>query len=467
MVRPSARAAYSLPLCLKRLLRGLLPLFILGALLLELPIAQAQSRKGGQPRAKGSPLRSQSSATVLRKLDLKDFGSQVVKFGRLGTAGALSALFVQVNYDREITCLTAVSLETGAVLWQLGTPDANNYKATSEIPVQVFDWDGNGFDDVIFAQGESVTVVNGADATFMASAQAETPYSIFVYETKQFGGAAGLVLHGRASTTLLGPDLSVRWTKPNEFSHFPMAIDTNDDDEPELLAGYLLFRSNGELIWDRRDLGAHNDASDFGDVDCDGERDVAIATSGKSALLKRDGSILWRGVENHSQHITIGSFLPGRCERQIATIDRDPGESGIMRLYSHRGKLLWESRGHGPKAMMTRIDDWIPQSEESLLLVFRSFTQPPTLYDGKGAVVGKLPFPPAIIRGSKGAAYGKHYAQHFDTDGDGREEILLYNERALWVYGNSAAVVGASSKKPSQSLPNPRIFNATFYMGMQ
>jgi len=467
MVRLSARAVYSLSLPSQRLLRGVLFLFIVTALVLGVSAAQAQSRKGGKPRAKGSPLRSLSAPKVLRKLDLKDFGSQVVKFGRLGSAGALSALFVQVNYDREITCLTAVSLDTSEVLWQLGTPDASNYKATSEIPVQVFDWNEDGFDDVIFAQSGSVAVVNGADASRLASVQAETPYSIFVYETEQFGGSAGLVLHGRTSTTLLGPNLSVVWTRPNEFSHFPMAMDVDDDDEPELLAGYLLLRSNGELIWDRRDLGAHNDASDFGDVDCDGERDIAIATSGKSALLKRDGSILWRGVEHHSQHITMGSFLPGRCERQIATIDRDPGESGILRLYSHRGKLLWESRGHGPKAMMTRIDDWIPQSDESLILVFRSFTQPPMLYDGKGAVVGKLPFPPAVVRGSKGAAYGKHYAQHFDTDGDGSEEILLYNERALWVYGNSAAVVGASSKKPSQALPNPRIFNATFYMGMQ
>ncbi len=467
MFRPQVRVAYPLLLLNEQLVRW----FLIGLLCVSLglfaSVAQAQPKNSGKQRLKGSALRSLSMPTVIRKLDLKGFGSQVVKFGRLGKAGALSALFAQVNYDREITCLTAVSLESGEVLWQLGTPDVDNYKATSEIPVQVFDWNRDGFDDVIFAQGGSVSVVSGIDGSSVASVPAETPYSLFVYETDQFGGSAGLVLHGRSSTTLLGPDLAVVWTRPNEFSHFPMAMDVDDDDEPELLAGYLLFRSNGDLIWDRRDLGAHNDASDFGDVDCDGERDVAIATSGKSALLRRDGTIVWRGIENHSQHITIGSFLPGRCERQVATIDRDPKQSGILRLYSHRGKILWESRGHGPKAMMTRIDDWIPQSEESLLMVFRSFTQPPTLYDGRGAVVGRLPFPPALVRGSKGAAYGKHYAQHFDTDGDGREEILLYNEKALWVYANAAAEVGTSSRKQSQVLPNPRIFNATFYMGMQ
>jgi hypothetical protein len=177
--------------------------------------------------------------------------------------------------------------------------------------------------------------------------------------------------------------------------------------------------------------------------------------------------VLWRGVENHSQHITIGSFQAGRCEKQVATIDRDPSGSGILRLYSHQGKILWESGEHGPKAMMTRVDDWIPQVKESLILVFRSFSHPPTFYDGSGAVVGRLPFPPAIARGKGDVSYLKHYLQHFDLNNDGKEEILVYNERALWVYGNAAAVVGTFEEKQSQALPNPRIFNATFYMGMQ
>lgn len=467
MVQPLERAASSLR-SLSRYLLCQLTLILLVAILLEGSTAgEAQSLKNDKSRPKNSALRSLSAPQVFQKFDLKNFGSQVVKFGRLGSQGSLAALFVQINYEREITCLTALSLDSGEVLWQLGTPDATHYKSTSDVPIQVFDWNQDGTDDVIFAQGGSIVVADGADGTAIASAQAETPYSLFVYETEQFGGLAGVVLHGRTSTTLLGPDLTVAWTKPNEFSHFPMAIDVDDDNEPELLAGYRLFRSNGDLLWDRRDLGAHNDAADFADVDCDGQRDVAIATSGKSALLKRDGTVLWRGVEHHSQHITIGSFLPGRCERQIATIDRDHEKSGILRLYGHKGKLLWESRGHGSKAMMTRIDDWIPQAEESLILVFRSFTQPPTLYDGRGALVGRLPFPPAAVYGSKGGLYTKHYAQHFDTDGDGTEEILLYNERALWVYGNSAALAARAGQKSSQGLPNPRIFNATFYMGMQ
>jgi hypothetical protein len=151
---------------------------------------------------------------VLRKLDLKDFGSQVVKFGRLGSAGALSALFVQVNYDREITCLTAVSLDTSEVLWQLGTPDASNYKATSEIPVQVFDWNEDGFDDVIFAQSGSVAVVNGADASRLASVQAETPYSMGARRRPCLGPTYRLCGLGRMSSRIF----RWRWTSTMTMS---------------------------------------------------------------------------------------------------------------------------------------------------------------------------------------------------------------------------------------------------------
>jgi hypothetical protein len=360
-----------------------------------------------------------------------------------------------------------MSLADGSILWQRGTPNQRNFDTTGEIPVQVYDWNQDNIDDVIFYENGAINIISGADGSSYLNTPVEEPYSLFIYQTKQFGGRAGLVLHGRTFTTLLSPELTAVWRQSNGFSHFPMALDIDGDDEPELLAGYILFKSDGNILWNRSDLRAHNDAADFGDVDCDGVRDLAIATSNKSALLKTSGEILWRGREHHSQHITIGSFLPGTCERQIATIDRDKEQRGVLRLYNRHGELLWQLPGHGNRAMMTKIEGWIPGIAESLLLIFRSKSSPPTIYDGAGQIVAQLPFQPSLRKSGSQRTFSHYFVQHFDFDSDGKEEVLVSNERSLWVYTNKAVGLSTDSTAPLQALPNPRIFNSTFYMGMQ
>jgi len=445
------------------LLRGAILAFVV----LLLTAATSTPAVCSDKKARRSALKSMSVARVLRTFELANFGSHVVKFGRLAPNGGVAALFVQIDSTRNITCMTAMSLSDGSVLWQRGTPNPKNFETSGEIPVQVYDWNGDGIDDVIFYENGSIVVSHGGDGSTLASVTTPEPYSLFIYQTSRFGGPAGLVLHGRSFTMLLAPDLSTVWTYPNGFSHFPMAVDINSDGDPELLAGYLLFNSAGQVLWNRENLGAHNDASDFADTNCDGVPEIAIATSRKSALVTTTGETLWQGVEFHSQHITTGHFRPGTCERQIAVIDRDKAKSGFLRLYDHTGKLLWARGGHSNRAMMSRIDDWIAGIPESLLLIFRTPQAPPTLYDGQGRVVARLPFPPALKKRNGKEFYSFYFAQHFDLDGDGQEEIFVSNERSMWIYSNSLLGLSSETLKTPQTLPNPRIFNSTFYIGMQ
>lgn len=421
----------------------------------------------GDRKAPRSPLKSMSLARVLGTYDLQDFGSHVVKYGRGTSEGGVVAVFAQIDANRLITCITVMSLADGSILWRRGEPNRKNFRTSGEIPVQVYDWNDDQIDDVIFWQDNQILVASGIDGSIIASIDWEQPYSLYIYQTNQFGGHAGLVAHGREATTLFGPDLSVTWSHSNGFSHFPMQMDVDQDGEPELLAGYLLLSSHGDVVWDRTDLGVHNDSADFEDINCDGINEIAIAPSGKAAILSPTGDILWRGVEHHNQHITMGSFLPGRCDKQIATVDRDKEDLGIVRLYDNTGKILWQRSGFGNRAIMSRIDGWIPGIPESLVIIFRASASPPTILDGAGRVVAQLPFPPALKKKGKQETYSLHFVQHFDYDGDGQEELFVSNERALWIYSNG--VLGASTEgtKAAQTLPNPRIFNSTFYFGMQ
>ncbi len=451
------------PAATKRFLLLFIPLLVL-FLVIDANSGHAAPKR---LRRKPSSLQVFSTAQVVAAIPLQDFGSHVVRYGRLTEGGSAGAVFVQVNKSRQVTCITAVSLPDGKVLWQYGQPHRRHFRTTGDIPVQVYDWNGDDIDDVLFYDSQKIVVLSGQDGSVIASAATEEPYSLYIFSTSQFGGPAGLVLHGRSFNSLLAPDLGLVWRVGNGFSHFPMSVDIDGDGESELLAGYLLLNSSGQTIWNRRQLGIHNDSAAYGDVNCDGGLELAIATSGRAALLSPAGDIFWRGDENHAQHIIVGSFDSRTCERQIVTIDRDKEQSGILRMYDPRGRLLWKSAGHGNRAMLSRIDNWIADTPMSLILVSRSFSAPPTLYDGTGKIVARLPFPPALEYENGTAKYSLHFAQHFDLDNDGKEEIFVSNEKALWIYANTTPTLGIQGGKAPQALPNPRIYNATFYTGMQ
>jgi hypothetical protein len=423
--------------------------------------------KPSSPKRRPSSLKTLSTAQVVAAIELQDFGSHVVRYGQLQGEGSVAAVFIQISRAREVTCITTISLPEGKVLWQRGQPNRRHFRTTGDIPVQVYDWNGDGFDDVIYYDSSDIVILSGNDGAVISRVPSEEPYSLYILQTNQFGGPAGLLVHGRSFNSLLSPELQLVWRVDNGFSHFPMSVDVDYDGEPEILAGYLLLDSRGALIWNKRELGIHNDSAAYDDVNCDGTVELAVATSGRTALLTPAGDILWRGEENHAQHAVVGAFDPKTCEKQVATIDRDKGLSGILRMYDARGRMLWKSQGHGNRAMLSRIDNWIADTPTSLLLVSRSFSAPPTLYDGFGKVVTRLPFPPAVkVQGGQ-TSYSFYFTQHFDMDNDGKEEVLISNEKALWIYANTTPTLGIQGGKAPQALPNPRIFNSTFYTGMQ
>lgn len=408
-----------------------------------------------------------SAIKLLKKIKLYDYGSHVVRFGDLNGDGQAEAVMVQIDRKRQVTGIVAISLYTGKVLWQHDRPRRKNFRTTGDIPVQVYDWNQDGYDDVIFAKADELHILNGLNGTYLNRTKIEHPYSLFIYDTDLFNGKAGLILQGRSFVSLLEPSLNLVWRQPNYFSHFPLAVDADHDGKLELLSNYRLFRPDGSTIWERTDLGGHNDSADYGDVNCDGINEIAIATSGPGTLLDNAGNIIWRGREHHAQHVTIGSFLPYTCERQVAVLDRDSRGSGTLLLYNHNGQLLWNKKRQGKKPIMSRVDGWTGAANESLLLVFRKDATAPVLINGKGEIMVRFSFPPAKRKKNGRTLYNLHFAQHFDLTGNGLEEIIIYNEKALWIYGNAAERSTSAAPSTSQILPNPRIYNATFYQGMQ
>src|SRR5512136_1105767 len=89
---------------------------------------------------------------MVSRIVAKDFLSEIIRIGDLNGDGAPDILFVQDLYGpRQITCLTATTL-AGEILWQNGTPAKDNGRAYCDLPVQIYDWDKDGANEVLYVR---------------------------------------------------------------------------------------------------------------------------------------------------------------------------------------------------------------------------------------------------------------------------------------------------------------------------
>ena len=106
---------------------------------------------------------------LLKKIDLKGCGTgRQLRFGHLLGNGEYQMVMAQcqkrVNRDAygTISCLTAFDLD-GNILWQHGEPTDNHDIGTisADMPMQIYDIDGDGFDEVITAKNFEVLILDG------------------------------------------------------------------------------------------------------------------------------------------------------------------------------------------------------------------------------------------------------------------------------------------------------------------
>jgi hypothetical protein len=413
-----------------------------------------------------------SDVQLLQQIDLKDFGTSTgLRLGDLTGNGELDIILAQ-NRHQNISCITAMDA-LGNILWQVGTPERDNYRATSDLPIQIYDLNGDGANEVVYIMDGRIRVLKGATGELIREGDlpAGNANDCIAFADLKGNGRAGeiLVKDRYHQIWALDQDFEVLWTfKPGtrSIAHHPWPHDLTGDGHDEVLIGPHVLDHLGNQLWHAEGLerGEHSDGTAIGDVTGDGYEEVAIAAcSPRLVLVDHRGELLWEKTVRHAQHVIIGNFRTDLPGQEVVVLDRGTdrsaaGQDAII-VYDSEGETLWHEQRSDVGlnrwiTIITKVSNWDDQDGDLILGYRRGGTTPPTLYDGFGTPVAAFPFPDLERQ---------QFAQHADIFGDGRVEIVVWNEKEIRIYTNAAR---APRQKEGKRQSEKRLYNFTHYTGM-
>jgi len=425
------------------------------------------------------------TAHLVSTIDVGDFGAETLRIGDLDSDGGPDLLFVQSVFGtREITCLTATSI-FGRVLWQVGNPSSENGRIYSDLPVQIYDWDNDGKNEVLYIrqavyaepaydgksprerasryEGEAqMVVLNGQTGeekdAFSLPAPADDCF-LFADLTGR-GRREDLVVKDRYWNMWgVAHTGQVLWHWEGSTGHFPAIADVDDDGKDEVFVGFALVDDDGKVLFETDPKGAHQDAAYIVRAP-DGAWKLLFGNSGIHCL-STDGTELWSHPLGEAQHVVAGRFHTG-SPVQLVVVDRTPvphhrdeNAWAILYLYDLDGREIWHlQQTKGAWAIAPVPVDWFRGEAPMGVLVYgQGPVQPAAVYNGMGEIVDKLPMSYVPSRDDKDR-HTDFYGLAADVWGDSREEVILFGSRGACIYANA------------RLLDIPTQYNETLYPGM-
>ena len=286
----------------------------------------------------------------------------------------------------------------GSILWRWGDPTAGQKEVGYDVGLQIYDWDGDGNNEVILLTEGFLVELDGATGQVRRRfAIPKRATDCLIFANLSGGPRATDVIvkdryrriwaYNQKGEQLWGGD----W-KPGGYptAHQVRPIDLDGDGKHELMAGYVMLNSDGTIRWTYRSKVMDQSR---GHLDCcrvlqRGKRPedfrLLLTCCGDEniACVDGNGKILWESPGHHFESIQLGTIFPDLPGPHILVdiAHRPPGENPLWVMDPEgnvRGKLMLEnSRIHG-------LVDWNGDGYEEILL-----SSARGLFDYRGVRIG-------------------------------------------------------------------------------
>jgi hypothetical protein len=247
----------------------------------------------------------------------------------------------------------------------------------------------------------------------------------------------------RAATDILIKDRYSRiWVYDNALNllwyytgsntgHYPYTKDINGDGREEMLAGYDLVNADGVKQWTLPIPTDHTDEIIIAKLNPEDTEERVYIVCGDEGFVISDlqGNILKKDMIGHGQRISAGNYIPGKPGYEIA-VSTYWGNQGIIYIYDCAGNLV-HSFEPGTDGNLLSPVNWT--GDGSALILLNGNAAAGGMIDGYGRRVVVFP----------DDSHPDLCAETVDFTGDCRDEIVLWDEKRMWIYTQDNLIADA------------------------
>lgn len=404
---------------------------------------------------------------LIKKIDLGKYGTaRQVGFFEYNNKNYVVLAQHQKRVYRDsyahISCLCAMDFE-GNVLWHVGEPSNcdDNTLISADLPFQIYDVDNDSKPEVIFARNFKVYILDALTGNvkremltpIMDEYDSDYPFdrlnvdAIRVADFTKKGYKSDFIIKDRYKNVFAFDSnfkLLFRYNHKNT-GHFPFIYDFDDDGIDEMFVGYDMVK-DGKIKWSLSCNSDHTDEIIYAKLSDDLEPCLVLSSGNEGFnIANMDGTFRHHRNVGHAQRISVAKYDNSIDGLQIC-VTSFWGNNGIIYLYDKDANLLAEKEY---------------ESNGNVIC--------PILYDGKNTLI--------LLNGNDGIVdsnldlvikfpednHPTLCADAMDLDNDGIDEIILWDQKSMYIYKSSEFVVNNNTKRyPHYAKSNYRgefIFN--------
>lgn len=341
-------------------------------------------------------------------------------------------------FSHKVAAVTAYSID-GGMLWQVGDPSGDEKATDIDLPIQVYDIDKDGKNEVIVVMNENLLILDGK--TSEVKKQITLPDkniggTILIADLEGTGYAQNIILKNKHSHIwALDVNLNVLWDAEGNVGLAPIAYDLNGDGRDEIIAGYNVFSNKGELLW-KIDYPYHANSAL---VECiyNDDEPIVLVYGPVIRAYTQDGEFLWE-IPEPAKNIVVGKFRDNIDALDILVLDS-------MSMFDNRGNFLYQ------KNETVYLPTPVSNFDESGKLYIAGHKQEDvvtTIYDGYMRGVYTLP------------TFGNIFCG--DLLGDGITQIIIYNDEILEIYSETETDFSEPAR-PYSRPQSKQYYNVSIY----